>query len=202
MTGIGRKEVGRLRRHRTGYEDSVRVELSPLSDVLHHWFTEPDYLRPDGKPKVLRMQGGRISFEGLVRSCIGDIPAGAIKVELVRCGSVMEDSKGRLFALRRQVIPAGLDEKLITAMVFSLRGLASTIAFNTSVNDLGAAGRIERFCLSDNLTEEAIASMHPVFRKHVRNFAESSDDLLAQAEKSAPGSGRRIGVGVFYYEDD
>jgi hypothetical protein len=146
------------------------------------------------------MQGRSPSFKGLVRLSAGDIPAGAIKVELIRSGSVVEDDKGLLHAVRRQVVPADLDEKLITGIVFGLRGHAATVAFNTSVNNLGTAGRIERFCLSDTIAEQSISEMHPVIRQRVQTFADEVTDLIAQPRRTPKG--RRIGVGVFYYEDD
>jgi hypothetical protein len=196
MTGIGRKEVSRLRSVPVRHDHGVRAELGPLSDVLQRWHTDEAYLDRQGLPRPLPMR----AFERLVRVCAGDIPSGAIKVELIRCGSVREDKKGRLCALRRGVVPADLDEKLITAMVFGLRGLASTIAFNTSVNELGPKGRIERFCLSDEMTEECIRAMHPVLRERIQAFADQMTDLIAQPLPAT--GGRRIGVGIYYYEDD
>ena len=120
--------------------------------------------------------------------------------ELIRCGSVEEGADGRLRALRRHVVPSGLEEKLITGMVFGLRALASTVAFNTSTNNLGAASRIERLCLSDPISEAAIRTISPALRERIQTFADEMTDLVAQPARSSPG--RRVGVGVFYYEDD
>ena len=111
MTGIARKEVRRLRSLRASYEDDLRVDVGPLSDVLQRWHADRKYLDRNGRPRPLRMQGRSPSFKGLVRLSAGDIPAGAIKVELIRSGSVVEDDKGLLHAVRRQVVPADLDRK-------------------------------------------------------------------------------------------
>jgi hypothetical protein len=200
MTGIGRKEVKRLRGIRAEYDGNLRVELGPLTDVLQRWHTDSAYLDRNGRPRPLRMQGREPSFESLVRLCAGDIPVGAVKVELIRSGSVKEDTKGRLHALRRQMVPADLEEKLIAGIVFGLGALASTVAFNTSINNLGPAGRIQRLCLSDPMTEQSIKAMHPVLRRHIQGFADEMTDLLAQP--SQVPTGRRVGVGVFYYEED
>jgi len=200
MTGIPRKQVKRLRNVHVGYEDDIRVELGLLNDILELWYTDGDYLDREGRPKPLPMHGPRVSFASLVKACAGDLPAGAVRVELIRFGSAEEDAKGRLRPCRRGIVPEGLEDKLITAMVFGLRGLASTVAFNTSVTRLGTAGRIERFCLSDTIAEKSIGAMHSVLREHVQAFADQMTDLLAQPERSS--GGRRIGVGVFYYEDD
>src|SRR5215471_4007389 len=74
MTGIARKEVRRLRHVAAHYPESPRVELSPLSDVLHRWFTYPAYLAADGRPKKLRYSGGPVSFSTLVKECASDLP--------------------------------------------------------------------------------------------------------------------------------
>jgi hypothetical protein len=202
MTGIGRKEVRRLRGLKGDYPENPRVELSPLSDVLHHWFTDSAYLDSRGEPRVLPLQQGRVSFANLVKQCAGDVPLGAIKVELIRSGAVTEDSAGRLRARRRHVVPEGLDEKLITSMVFGLRSLACTIAFNSRVPNLGEAGHIERFVESECLSDAGIERVRPLIRERVTAFTESVDDMFSNVEAGELRSGRRIGVGVYYYEDD
>ena len=200
MTGIGRKEVKRLREGREDSKETLGAGPGPLSDVLQRWYTDPAYLDRAGRPRALCMQGRGPSFENLVRLCAGDIPAGAVKVELIRSGSVKEDAKGCLHALSRQMVPADLEEKLITGIVSGLGALASTVAFNTSINNLGPAGRIQRLCLSDPMAEQSIKAMHPVLRQHIQSFADEMTDLLAQPSEAQVG--RRVGVGVFYYEDD
>ena len=200
MTGIPRKQVKRLRATGTGLRDGIQVELGLLNDVMERWYTDEDYLDSKQRPKLLGMKGTCASFEKLVKACAADVPAGAVKVELIRFGSAEERPGGRLRALRRGLLPEGLDEKVVTALAFSLRALASTIAFNTSVSRLGARGRIERFCVSDTMADESIRAMHPILRERVQAFADEMTGLLAQPKH--PVRGRRVGVGVFYYEDD
>src|SRR5690606_32757704 len=85
MTGIGRKEVRRLRELEKNFDrdlqEHLRTQFNPLGDVLHYWFTDGDYLDPNGNPKPLTGRGDG-SFERLVKRCTRDLPAGAIKVEL------------------------------------------------------------------------------------------------------------------------
>jgi len=201
MTGIGRKEVRRLQRSSGEYLDDPRVELSPLSDVLHRWFTEPRYLDKKGQPKSLPFRGGRASFSSLVKKCAGDLPVGAVRVELLRCGAVVEDPGGHLLAIRRHVVPNGLEEKAITGLVFNLRSLTSTVAFNLDLAP-STFGRIERFAQSDPLTENSIASLREPLRERISTFSIEIDNFFAHAKKSPHGEGRRVGVGVYYYEDE
>ncbi len=200
MTGVGRKEVRRIRQLKAEYMDDPRVDLSPLSDVLQRWFTDPSYLDASGNPKTLPFRKGRKTFAKLVSECAGDLPAGAIRVELVRCGAIAEDKSGRLTARRRYVVPEGADQRIVTSMAFGLRALASTVAHN--MDHSKELGRIERFVESDPLTEAGIAGVRSQVRKRIGAFADGIDDFFSDAERGSSGGGKRIGVGVYYYEDD
>jgi len=201
MTGIGRKEVRRLRELADRYPNSSRVEPNPLAQVLHRWYTDTAYLDRDGNPRKLRFRGGRASFTTLVEACPGDIPVGAIRVELVRTGAVVVDSRGGMRPTRRHIVGDALDERVISGLVRSLRALASTIAFNCGPNQ--NAGRIERFVQSDlPLGEGELHEIRNELRKRITEFTEDVDDLFANLEQSSDQSSKRIGVGVYYYEDD
>src|SRR5690606_4456642 len=52
MTGIGRKEVRRLRllkhRYDEDLQEHLRTQFNPLGDVLHYWFTDSRFLDEHG----------------------------------------------------------------------------------------------------------------------------------------------------------
>jgi hypothetical protein len=200
MTGIARKEVRRLRQVADHYPGNPRVELSPLSDVLHRWFTDPTYLGGDGRPKKLRYSGS-ISFSTLVKECASDLPAGAIRVELIRCGAVSVDKTGRLVAKRRHVVPEALDDRVVTSIVFSLRALASTVAFNCG-DPPADLGRIERFVESNPLEHSDVNQIRVELRKRITHFTEGIDNFFSEVNQSADRTDKRVGVGVYYYEDE
>jgi hypothetical protein len=136
-----------------------------------------------------------------VKQCAGDLPVGAIRVELLRCGAVSVDKSGRLIAKRRHVVPEALDDRIITSIVFSLRAMASTVAFNCGdpPRDLG---RIERFVQSNPLRASHIAEVRRQLRKQITEFTENIDDYFSEVEESPDRAAKRVGVGVYYYEDD
>ena len=201
MTGIGRKEIRRLRLLGGEYERDPRLELNPLTDVLHHWYTDPRYLDSSGLPLKLPYRKGPVSFCNLVKQTAGDVPAGAIKVELTRCGAVREDGEGYLTALRRHVVPEAFDEKLISAMAFGLRGLVTTIAHNSDPERV-TEPHIERVVHSDPLTLESRKVLRELLRKRIMAFTEEVDDLFSIENQAGSSPRSRIGVGVYYYEDD
>jgi hypothetical protein len=200
MTGIPRKEVRRLRKLSDDLPENPRVEFSPLSDVLHRWFTDERYLDSSGHPRKLRIAAGHPSFAELVKECAGDVPVGAFRVELIRCGAVVEDSNGRLVPKRRYVVRERANEKAISALVFGLRGLASTAAFN--IDNADESGRIERFVESDPMTDQDIATVRSTLRKRIAHFTEEIDDFFSKSRRDTGSCTRRVGVGVYYYEDD
>lgn len=199
MTGIGRKEVRRLRRLQVEYEYDQRADVSPLTDVLHHWFTDPLFLDKQGAPKVLSMHGGAESFATLVKRCAGDRPVGAVKTELIRCGAVVQDESGNLKAERRYVVPDAVDERLVNALAFALRGLASTIAHNSDSENTEL--RIQRIVESEDLSDEQRQELKGILREKIMAFATDVDNLFPRSVGGQIERSHRIGVGVYYYED-
>lgn len=200
MTGIARKEVSRLRLLVSDYAKDLRIEFSPLGDVLHYWCTNPDYLDEDGLPRRLPMSEGPLSFSTLVRSCVGDIPAGAVRVELLRSGAVEVDD-GLLRLKRRYVVPEGSMEKLVSAISFSLTGLAETIAFNSDLQRT-SPGRIERFVQSGPLDEDTVSEVRRLLRLEIEKYSEALDTRFSEYDLLAgKGAGRRVAVGIYYHED-
>lgn len=200
MTGIGRKEVRRVRTLIASFDHDPRFELSPLGDILHRWHTDPKYLSPDGSPRTLSFQTGDYSFADLVRECSRDLPLGAIKVELIRCGAVEERSDGDLIPLRRYVVPDAAHEQLISSMVFGFRGLASTIAHNCNPTRT-SVGRFERIVQSDPISSEDRELVARLIRERLERFTVEIDDLFGATTTSASG-GKRVGVGLYFFEDD
>lgn len=86
----------------------------------------------EGQPRPIPVDGVDKGFEGLASRCAGDLPAGALRSELLRTGAIVETSDGRLHPTRRQAVPADFSDKLVTSLSFNLYGLASTIAFNSN----------------------------------------------------------------------
>lgn len=200
MTGIPRKDVKRLRAIGEAYFEDPRSHLSPLGDVLQAWCTNPHYLDEEGRPRPIPYSGGEVSFEQLVQVYAGDVPAGALKVELLRFGAVIEDDDGNLRVAKREIIPKNLDERLFTSLAFSLKALATTIAHNTDPN-LTAPPRIERFVQSGFLTSASRERLQRIIRIRIANFTEEIDDALSSGELTDEKHGRRIGVGVYFHED-
>ena len=200
MTGIPRKEIRRIRAIMSRYGATPRVEISPLGDILHHWYTDEDYLSSDGQPLPLLPDGTGLTFESLAKRCAGDLPSGALKIELLRTGAIALTEDGHLFPKSRQAVPERFDDKLITSMSFNLYGLASTIAFNSDPKRT-AAGRIERFVQSEPIPLDARSVLRDSLRDRIDHFTVELDTMFSKTKETEGQGMHRIGVGVYYFEE-
>jgi hypothetical protein len=202
MTGLSRKEVHRLKRISDDDESESTKLLSPLADLLRVWWTSEEYQDATGRPKSLQI-GGRLenSFDDLVRSCIGDVPPGAVKKELIRLGVVEADKANRLWLKSRALIPSDTDARLEMAFLYSLRGLAETIAHNHDPRVSADKRRIERFVTSRPLAKAEIAKLSRLVWQRLSAVSEELDSLLSDREPPADDAEtHRVGVGLFYTE--
>lgn len=200
MTGIARKDVKRVRTLGGFYLEDPRRQLSPLGDVLQAWCTNPNYLDDEGQPRKIPYSGSDVSFERLVQISAGDVPVGALKVELLRFGAVIEDEHGTLRVVRREIVPKDVDERLFTSLAFSLKALATTIAYNTDPES-AASPRIERFVQSGLLTLDSRQRLQRMITARIVDFTEEIDDAFSSGDLTDEERGRRIGVGVYFHED-
>ena len=207
MTGIPRKEVTKLRMlaGKSGSipdtVDSTRI-LSPLADLIHVWTTDVGYLDPSGAPSALNLQGsGERSFQSLVGRCMGDVPVGAVKSELVRLGLVGLCGDGKIRLTSKTLIPEGTKARLESAILYSLCSLASTIAHNNDPRVPESERRFERFVESVPLTSREISELQVVLRGYLTKVTEELDQMIGNETASDEDlERRRIGVGIYYSE--
>ena len=88
MTGLTRKEIGRIRRKIASDESALTVRQSPVNEVLSAWLSVDEFLDGRGRPRRLPLKGDHASFEALVRQFAGDIPEGAMRKELQRIDAI------------------------------------------------------------------------------------------------------------------
>lgn len=202
MTGITRKEVKKLRVEAHNDGSDSRSILSPLADLLFVWATSNDYTSETGDPLELAVETNeRNSFNDLVRLCMGDVTPGAVKKELIRLGVVRALPNGRLRLERRALIPKEIHKRLESAIIYSLRGLAETIAHNNDPRMESEPRRFERFVESRPMSNREIDEARKYFAERMTEITEEFDSLLNAGHSPSPASsGRRIGIGLYFSE--
>lgn len=208
MTGLSRKEVSRIRAEKLSDRWTPDMEVTPANTVLHYWHFDPAFSEPVGTPKPLQFDGLH-GFACLVRKYAGDIPAGAIKKELLRAGTVVEDDNENLIVRERYFYPAAFTEDFIHNAAFALKNLGETLVHNASLAGGGSPsairhGRFERFAWSDRLEKEAIGRFKQWVRLEGTRFIERADDWIGENEEveSTALKRRTVGVGLYYFEED
>ena len=204
MTGLTRKEVKRLRDSPPNAKSLVSRRSSP-ADLLHFWYTDPEYLDENGNPKLLPYEGDHASFMSLVKYCAGDVPSGAMKTELKRIGAIVEQENGDLEVVKRYFIPGDVDERLELGLNLGLEPLASTIAFNCDPERKGPA-RFQRMSDSAWIDRDDLLTLQDRLSKKLEGFLTSIDQDFSRIEANHENYEQshlcRVGVGVFFFTED
>jgi len=205
MTGLTRKEVRRLRDQVADGRHSLVVKTTPLTTVLHRWNSEEEFLDADGRPAVLSFSGGQSSFSSLVKKFGGDIPPGAMRTELKRVQAIVEDSQGKLRAVRRVVHPNVEHEYLVMALMHSAYALLSTIAHNTDPDkkDINWA---QMTTYTRDITVSNFPKLKRISLDRLTDHAKSFDDMFMAYEQLSdeeltPENSVAVAVGFYYFEE-
>lgn len=206
MTGLTRKEVRRIRDKSAAGNATIVVRSTPMSVILHRWYSEHEYLAEDGTPRVLDFDGGDGSFSDLVRKFGGDIPPGAMRTELKRINAIQETEEGRLQVLKRNVSGLDVHDKLITGLAKVVYPACLTLAHNTS-SESGDHTWVQRTAATRYVRDNDVTRLRRICSDRLAEFVESIDDLFVAYETlhehdDSNKSERAVGVGVFYFEED
>jgi hypothetical protein len=205
MTGLTRKEVRRIRDKSAAGEASLVLRATPMSIILHRWYSEPEFLDKAGAPKILKFDGDS-SFSDLVRKYGGDIPPGAMRTELKRIKAIEELEDGSLQVLKRNVSGLDVHDRLINGLANVVYPAALTLAHNTS-SENGSETWVQRMASTKYVRDNDVSRLRRISSDRLAEFVESIDDLFVAYEtlyesESSAKSERAVGVGVFYFEED
>ena len=213
MTGISRKEVGRIRKGKSKERWTPSMEASPVNTILHEWHFDPDFSDGAGRAKALPAEGP-LSFSTLVSRYAGDIPPGAMRSTLQKSGVLALDPNGLLSVTQPFFYSRTVDEDSIRRLAFALSNLGSTLAHNTVLHQRpelsrekkGELGRLERGVWSEHLSNEGIARFKAWVDTAAPRFLDEANRLIGENElpkdQWLTTPARAVGVGLFYYEED
>ena len=206
MTGLTRKEVRRLRDKSSAGDQTLVVKTTPMAAVLHRWYTEPKFNSSSGRPRELSFDEGEHSFSALVRKFGGDIPAGAMRTELMRIEAIEELPDGKLRVLKRNVSNLGVHDRFVNVLANQLYPAALAVAHNT-VHEDPKDRWIQRSVTTSFVRDSDLQRVRRISIDRLDEFTESIDDLFAAYETLYEKEGgtnpeRAVGIGVFYFEED
>ena len=140
MTGLGRRDVSRLRKLIDSEELPDLGKMNNATRVLTGWHLDPDYLTDTGVPRTIPFEGDNVSFSALTRKYAGDIAPITMLRELLRVGAVKERADGVLQVLMRYYMPLQMDADAIFRAGSALRDLGNTIDYDLVRNPISQRG--------------------------------------------------------------
>ena len=195
LTGIYRREVSRLIELPAIDDADITARHNRAARVIGGWLQDPAYRDASGEVLVLEMNGEAPSFTHLVRKYSGDIPARAIRDELMRVGAIelVEDDRIRL--LSRAYVPRHGEADMIAVLGTDVSDFIQTID-----------SRLQLKVAYDNLPEEAVREFQSLASKRGRELLEEFNIWLAARDRDinpeSEGTGTiRAGFGVYYFEE-
>jgi hypothetical protein len=208
MTGLTRKEVRKIRQRQEYIDEPNAVKHTPISQILHRWHTDIEFLTQSGDPLTLEFEGEGKNFSYLVKKYGGDVPPGAMRTELERIDAIEVLDSGELRPTKRISYNLELHEKL--------QGGLTTILFPAALNLVHNLDNLDATDWWTNLvthTKYLRGSDRGRFMRiandRIIEFAKSMDDMQAAYEalydtdsEGDPSTGRTLGVGLFYFEED
>jgi hypothetical protein len=204
LSGVHRRDVRNFGRGgaRRGVADEAPRSL--VGEVIARWMSTPEFLGPDGSPRVLSRSGDQAagSFDALAVAISRDVRPRAILDEMIRLGVAEEDDRGvRLlasgFAPRRDF------EELARLFADNLQDHAAAAVANLE----GERNFLEQSVFVDEISEASAEKLQKVsvqawkqaFRM-VMNEAQARFDDDAANEK-AENRRHRARFGVYFYSE-
>jgi hypothetical protein len=201
-TGLSRKEVAKVRQEiSTNANTAETYQIGRPARVLQLWHSDFHFLNEDGTPADLTFDSEEPSFSTLVKRVGGDVPAGAVRAELLSAGGLIELSNGKLRAQKRFYVPTDFGEDLVVGFAFIVAPMMETLSHNLSNP---AAAFIQRVAYSDHVPSEDVSLFRQFGHANAADFMQRVDQWLTEHEVAGPSESenidRRLGVGVFYFE--
>ncbi len=199
LTGLDRREVGRLRNAAAG-TGAVGYH-SKASQILFAWHHEHSFIDSAGQPAALPVEGEGASFSELMRRYAPALPIVAMIKELKSAEAIEELPDGRLRPLTRVYVPHGLPTQRLRLWASVLSDVANTIEHNFARSD-EEPPRFERRALSLKIDRRALPEFRMLIESEGQALLERIDDWLSAHEVSdGDNNAMRLGVGVYHIED-
>ena len=202
LTGIGRKDVKKLREARSPHARSRDDKATGATAVLSGWHQDPDFLDDAGKPCALTMEQGPHSFHRLCERYAGDIPAVALLKELKRVGA-MTEANGQLIVASRSYMPSHADPQWLISAARTLQDLGNNINHNLEAGEKNPSQFLGR-AMNSHVKASDVAAFREFLEAHGQAFLEKIDDWLTEhsAEPDSGVSQVRLGIGLFAIKGD
>ncbi len=209
LTGLDRKEVKRVRELLNSEEDmSIPGQHVPdrVSRVLSAWHHDVKFLKKDKTPRDLPIDGGEVSFAGLVRAYGSDVAAVTLLKELSRTGVVEEIKPGVVRAVKSFYIPSSADLGAMQRICRVIGDISDTLYHNLYIEDDSKTFRFERSATNLHVRSDCVDAFNQYVAQRGQVFLEEIDAWLSVHEVSDAETTNvevsRLGLGVYWIEGE
>lgn len=200
VTGINRKEVKRLLDLPADIEPGIGKHNRALR-VVTGWLQDAQFHDEHGEPATLAYGDAGDPFNDLVKQYGGDVPARAVLDELLRVGTVKQESAG-VHLLTHGYVPHESQEAMLDMFATSASDLLETLDFNLSGDE---NRRLQLSVAYDNVSDEGLESFRTLGRDKAIVLLRELDQWLKQHDKGdeLPENGikNRVGLGLYLIEN-
>ena len=200
LSGVHRRDVRQLTRAEPApAEAAPRPAGGVIGEAVGRWMSEPEWLDPEGRPRVLP-RAGEQGFDGLVSAISRDVRPRAVLEEMVRLGVVEEGAEGVSLRTDGFAPRSGLDEMAALA-AWNLHDHAAAAVANIEQG----ANFLEQALHVDELTPEGEArvrqAVQQAWRQAVRTAMREARAAYDHDQANAPPEQRtqRARFGVYFY---
>lgn len=195
MTGIHRRDVLRL----TAQEVDSGEPVSLINRIVGLWEQHPEFVGPDGKPRVLTCEGEFNEFRKLARQVSQDLNHGTLIFELERIGVAKRTTKGL------RLVNAALSIRRDDAQAYQLLAMDVDDLLNAVQDNVSTQNDIPHLHARteyDNVPVEHIPEVRNWILNEGGKFHERLRNFIARFDRDAnpkvSGTGRaRVMVGTF-----
>lgn len=207
MTGLGRREVKRLRELLAAEPVIESGRMNGATRVLTGWYLDPEFTDATGNPLDLPFDGASSStFTSLCKRYAGDLATVTMRRELVRVGAMGELGGGRVRVLTRFYRPLQMDPDAVLRGGSMLEDLGTTVSHNLG-KQTGESSRFAGRATNSRVRPAAAHDFREFLEQDAQAFLERADAWLSRHEVAGTANDRqgrtvRLGVGVYYIEEE
>jgi hypothetical protein len=199
-TGMNRRDVTRI-----SAELSPRkvLRLSPATQVLTRWLSDPALHDDAGLPRKLPRQGEAPSFETLATAITRHVHPRSLLDELLRLGLVELTDAGEGVVLRAdRVVPDQDDARLFGLLAANVGDHLAAATANVLHRD---RRHLEQAVFSQSMSQESVQALRPLVQaqwKHLLGkMVPALERLIAQDRASGRQATQRVRVGLYSYHE-
>jgi hypothetical protein len=174
--------------------------VTGLSHIVAHWYSDPAFRGPDGRPLKIPLRGRGPNLAKLVRRLFPHQDVSEVAQSLVRANAVQR--RGRHFTPTDRFVELTRDLSSVHVHgLMSLAGMLRTVQHNIASRDANNT-LLERSAMNPYIPVRALPEIHRRIKREVTALLWKLDGYLRSWEVE-PGTEAttHVGVGAYAYED-